>query len=90
MYLCAFHMGKWQADESVTEAYHRALDITAAQFHRMLRDDFSALKEMHADVVCKMMVGRGLDLMTCSEAEKEALWHTLVEEARNGGMRLPV
>jgi hypothetical protein len=55
----------------------------------MLRDDFSALKEKHADAVYKMMVDRGVDLMTCSEAEKEVLWLTLVEEARNGGMRLP-
>jgi hypothetical protein len=30
MYLCAFRLGKWEADESVEEAYHRALDITAA------------------------------------------------------------
>ena len=89
MCLCAFHLGKWEADESVEDAYHRALDITAVQFHRMLRDDFSALKEKHADAVYKMMVDRGVDLMTCSEAEKEMLWLTLVEEARKGGMRLP-
>ncbi|HWN49811.1 MAG TPA: hypothetical protein VNO18_08295 [Xanthobacteraceae bacterium] len=89
MYLCAFHVGRWEPDESVVDAYHRALDITAVQFHRMLRDDFSALKEKHADAVYKMMVDRGVDLMTCSEAEKEMLWLTLVEEARKGGMRLP-
>jgi hypothetical protein len=89
MYLCAYHVGRWEPDESVVDAYHRALDITTAQFHRMLRDDFSALKEKHADAVYKMMVDRGVDLMTCSEAEKEVLWLTLVEEARNGGMRLP-
>ncbi len=40
MYLCAFRLGKWEADESVEEAYHRALDITAAQFHWMRRDDY--------------------------------------------------
>jgi len=89
MYLCAFHVGKWEADESVVDAYHRALDITAVQFHLMLRDDFSALKEKHADAVFKMMTDRGVDLMTCSEAEREVLWLTLVEEARKGGMRLP-
>ena len=89
MYLCAFHVGKWEADESVLDAYHRALDITAVQFHRMLRDDFSALKEKHADAVYKMMTDRGVDLTTCPEAEKEVLWLTLVEEARKGGMRLP-
>jgi hypothetical protein len=88
-YLCAFHVGEWQADESVLDAYHRALGITALQFHRMLRDDFSALKEKHADAVYKMMMDRGVDLMTCSEAEKEVLWLTLVAEARKGGMRLP-
>src|SRR5712671_7250009 len=82
MYLCAFHVGKWEADESVVDAYHRALDITAVQFHRMLRADFSALKEN----VYKMMTDRGIDLTTCSEAEKEVLWLTLVEEARKGGM----
>jgi hypothetical protein len=38
--------------------------------NRMLRDDFSALKEKHADAVYKMMMDRGVDLMTCSEAEK--------------------
>src|SRR6266849_11195194 len=80
--------GEWEADESVVDAYHRALDITAVQFHRMLRDDFSALKEKHADAVYKMMTDRGFDLATCSEAEKEVLWLTLVEEARKGGMRL--
>ena len=90
MYLCAFHVGKWEADESVVDAYHRALDVTAVQFHRMLREDFSVLKAKHTDAVYKMMVDRGVDLMTCSEAEKEALWFTLVEEARNGGMRLPI
>jgi hypothetical protein len=55
----------------------------------MLRADFSALKEKHADAVYKMMTDRGIDLTTCSEAEKEVLWLTLVEEARKGGMRLP-
>src|SRR5260370_42628618 len=71
MYLCAFHVGKWEADESVLDAYHRALDITAVQFHRMLRDDFSALKEKHADAVDTMMTARGVDLAMCSEAENE-------------------
>jgi hypothetical protein len=49
MYLCAFHVGKRETDESVEEAYHRALDITAAQFRRMQKDDCSALQEKHAD-----------------------------------------
>ena len=38
MYVCAFHLGKWEADESVLDAYYRALDITAAQFDQMRRE----------------------------------------------------
>jgi hypothetical protein len=35
MYLCAFHVGKWEPDESVKDAYHRALNITDEQFRRI-------------------------------------------------------
>jgi hypothetical protein len=58
MYLCAFHVGKWEIDESVQEAYHRALDVSAAQFHRMWRDDCGALQEKHADAIHRMYEAR--------------------------------
>jgi len=89
MYLCAFHLGKWEADESVVDAYHRALDITAAQHHRMMRDDYDALQEKHADAISKMYEAAGMDLMTATESEKASLWMRLIAEARKGGMRLP-
>jgi hypothetical protein len=47
MYLCAFHLGKWEADESVEDAYHRALNITLDQFHDINR----AIQEKHADAI---------------------------------------
>lgn len=89
MYLCAFHVGRWEADESVADAYHRALDITAAEFHRLVQDDCSVLKEKHTGALCKMMADRGVAVKTCSEAQKAPLWVTLVDEARKGGMRFP-
>jgi hypothetical protein len=89
MYLCAFHLGKWEADESVVDAYHRALDITAAQFHRMQREDYGALQEKHADAIFKMYEAAGVDLMTATEGEKASLSMRLIDEARKGGMRLP-
>src|SRR5258708_25557138 len=82
MYLCAFHLGKWEADESVVDAYHRALDITAAQFHRMQREYYGALQEKHADAIFKMYEAAGVDLMTATEIEKASLSMRLVNEAR--------
>jgi hypothetical protein len=38
MYLCAF-VGKWEPDESVEDAYHRALNISDDHFRHMRRDD---------------------------------------------------
>jgi hypothetical protein len=43
MYLCTFHLGKREPDESVEDAYHRALNITPDQFHDMRKDDDSAI-----------------------------------------------
>jgi hypothetical protein len=39
MYLCAFHLGKWEPDESVEDAYHGALEIELDQFHDMRKND---------------------------------------------------
>jgi hypothetical protein len=89
MYLCAFHLGKWEVDESVEDAYHRALDITADQFHRMLRDDWSALQQKHEEAVYRMYQAAGVDLMTATEGEKGSLRARLIDEARKGGMRFP-
>jgi len=89
MYLCAFHLGKWEADESVEETYHRALDITAAQFHRMQRNDYGALQEKHADAIHRMYETAGVNLKTATEGEKASLRVRLMDEARKGGMRFP-
>jgi hypothetical protein len=89
MYLCAFHLGKWEADESVEDAYHRALNITAAQFHRMRMDNNGALQEKHADAIHRMYEAAGVDLTTATEAEKASLRLRLMDEARKGGMRFP-
>ncbi len=89
MYLCAFHLGKWEADESVEDAYHRALDITAAQFHRMRSDDNGALQEKHADAIHRMYEAAGVNLKTASEGEKASQRMRLMNEARKGGMRFP-
>jgi hypothetical protein len=89
MYLCAFHLGKREADESVEEAYHRALDITAAQFHRMQRDDYGALQEKHADAIHRMYETAGVNLKTATEGETASLRMRLMDEARKGGMRFP-
>jgi len=89
MYLCAFHVGKWEIDESVADAYHRALDITPAQFHRMLRDDYGALQEKHANAIFKMYEAAGVDLTTATDGEKASLRTRLIDEARKGGMRFP-
>jgi pyrroloquinoline quinone (PQQ) biosynthesis protein C len=89
IYLCAFHVGKWEIDESVEEAYHRALDVSAAQFHRIWRDDCGALQEKHADVVHRMYEAAGINLKTATENEKASLRMRLIDEARKGGMRFP-
>jgi hypothetical protein len=89
MYLCAFHVGKWEIDESVEEAYHRALDVSATQFHWMRRDDCGALQEKHADAVHRMYEAAGINLKTASEQEKALLQMRLMDEARKAGMRFP-
>ena len=71
------------------DAYHRALNITADQFHRMRRDDDGALQEKHADAIHRMYEVAGLNLKTATEAEKASLRLRLVAEARMGGMRFP-
>jgi len=89
MCLCAFHLGKWEADESVEDAYQRALDITAAQFHHMRGDDNGALQERHADAIHRMYEAAGVNLKTASEGEKASLRTRLIDQARKGGMRFP-
>ena len=89
MYLCAFHLGSWETDESVEDAYHRALGITPAQFHRMRSDDNGALQEKHADAMSRMYEAAGVNLKTATAGEKASLWMRLVDEARKGGMRFP-
>jgi hypothetical protein len=89
MYLCAFHLGKWEPDESVVDAYHRALNITPDQFHDMRKDDDGALQEKHADAIHRMYEVAGLNLKTATEAEKASLRLRLLAEARKGGMRFP-
>jgi hypothetical protein len=91
MYLCAFHLGKWEPDESVEDAYHRALNITVDQFRRMQRDDGGALQEKHADAIDRMYDYEvaGLNLKTATEAQKASLRLQLTAEARKGGMRFP-
>jgi len=89
MYLCAFHLGKWEADESVEDAYHRALSVSAAQFHRMQRDDYATLQEKHAAAIHRMYEAAGVNLKTATEAEKAPLRLRLMDEARKGGMRFP-
>jgi hypothetical protein len=88
MYLCAFHVGKWEPDESVEDAYHRALNMTLDQFH-MRNDDSGAMQERHADAIHRMYEVAGLNLKTATEAEKASLRLRLVAEARKGGMRFP-
>jgi hypothetical protein len=89
MYLCAFHVGKWEPDESVEDAYHRALNITDDQFRRMQRNDGAALHERHADAIDRMYEVAGLNLKTATEAEKASLRLHLIDKARKGGMRFP-
>jgi hypothetical protein len=86
MYLCAFHVGKWEPDESVVDAYHRALNITPDQFHDMRN---GAMQERHADAIHRMYEVAGLNVKTATDAEKASLRLRLVAEARKGGMRFP-
>jgi hypothetical protein len=89
MYLCAFHVGKWEPDESVEDAYHRALNITDEQFRRMQKDDGGELEEKHAEAIDRMYEVAGLNLKTATEAEKASLRLRLIDEARKRGMRFP-
>jgi uncharacterized protein (DUF2461 family) len=89
MYLCAFHVGKWEPDESVEDAYRRALNITPDQFHDMRKVDDDAMQERHADAIHRMYAVAGLNLKTATEAQKTSLRLRLVAEARKGGMRFP-
>jgi hypothetical protein len=89
MYLCAFHLGKWEPDESVVDAYHRALNITADQFHDMRKDDDGAMQERQDDAIYRMYEVAGVNLKTATEAEKASLRLRLVAKARKGGMRFP-
>jgi hypothetical protein len=75
MYLCAFHVGKWEPDESVEDAYHRALNMTLDQFHDMRKDDNGAMQERHADAIHRMYEVAGLNLKSATEAEKASLPH---------------
>jgi Tfp pilus assembly protein PilF len=84
MYLCAFHLGKWEPDESVEDAYHRALNITPDQSH-----DNGTMQEKHADAIDRMYAVAGLSLTTATEAEKASLRLRLMAEAKKGGMRFP-
>jgi len=88
MCICAFHLGKWETDESVQDAYHRALGVTHAQFRRM-RSDNDALQAKHADAMHRMYEAAGINLKTATEGEKALLWKRLMDEARKGGMRFP-
>ena len=87
--LCAFHLGKWETDESVEDAYHRALDITTAQFHDMRKADNGSLQEKHSDALHRLYEAAGVNLNTASEDEKASLRMRLIDEARKGGMRFP-
>src|SRR5712675_3038763 len=79
MYLCAFHLGKWEADESVVDAYHRALEITAAQFHRMQGNDCGDLQERHAAAINRLYEAAGVNLTIATEAEKASLRMRLMD-----------
>ena len=71
--LCAFHLGKWELDESVEDAYHRALDITPDQFHQMVEDDYGALKERHDRALYRMYKTAGMDPTRASEGERTSV-----------------
>ena len=73
MYLCAFYLGKWEPEESVEDAYHRALNVTDDQFRSMQRDDDGALQQRHADAIDRMYEVAGLNLKTATEAAKASL-----------------
>jgi hypothetical protein len=73
MYLCAFHLGKWEPDESVEDTYNRALNIAPDQFHDIRNDDDGATQEKHADAIHRMYAVAGLNLKTATEAERVPL-----------------
>jgi hypothetical protein len=89
MYLCAFHLGKWEPDVSVVDAYHRALNIAPDPFHDMRKDGDGAMQAKHADAIHRMYEVAGLNLTTATLAEKASLRLRLINEARKGGMRFP-
>jgi hypothetical protein len=76
-------------NESVEDAYHRALNICDDQFRHMQRGDGGALRENHADAVDRMYEVAGLKPKTATETEKASLLLRLIDEARKGGMRFP-
>jgi hypothetical protein len=82
MYLCGFHGEKSEPDESVEDAYHRALNVTPDQFHPMRKDDDGGMQEKHDDALHRMYEVAGLNLETATEAEKASLRLRLVAEAR--------
>jgi hypothetical protein len=84
MYLCAFHLRKWEPDESVEDAYHRALNITPDQFHDMRKDDDGAMQEKHANAIHRMYEVAGLNLKTATEAEKALLRLTVSRRGAEG------
>jgi hypothetical protein len=89
IYLCAFHLGKWEPDESVLDAYYRALDVTALQFHRMRSDNSGALQEKHADAIRRVYEAGGVNITTATEGEMVAVRIRLIDEARKAGMKFP-
>jgi hypothetical protein len=54
----------------VEDAYHRPLDIPAAQFHRMRRDDCGALRDKHADAIYAMYEAAGMESKTADRLGK--------------------
>jgi hypothetical protein len=89
MYLCAFHLGKWEPDESVEDAYHRALNMTPDRFLGVRKDDDGTMQEKHANAIDRMYEVAGLNVKTATEAEKASLRLRLIADARKGGMRFP-
>jgi hypothetical protein len=86
MYLCAFYLGKWEPDENVEDAYHRALKVTPDQFHDLRKDDDGAMQEKHADAIHRHWLSSG---PAGSLIQAASLRLRPVKEARKGGMRFP-
>ncbi len=89
MYLCAFHVGKWEPDESIEDAYHRALNMTPDRLLDVRKDNDGSMHEKHANAIDRMYEVAGLNVKTATEAEKASLRLRLIAEARKGGMRFP-